>query len=106
MVKSVPTKVIEYVHYLENHIKQLEKELVATRENVASLELYNNQLEYHNYLFGLLQATARPLAEEWRTYLADRLACKWKSKGFAEHVRRENYLRISHAIVYRDLTKE
>jgi len=89
---GIPT-VIKYVHSLEGRVEQLEKWLVEAREDVASLELYNNQLEYRNWLLTLLKAAANPLSVEWRGYLAGQLANKWESKGFAEHVRREATLR-------------
>jgi chromosome segregation ATPase len=89
---GVPT-VVKYVHSLEGNVKWLESELIESRKRVGELERYNNQLEYRNYLFGLLKATARPLDEGWRGYLAQQLSKMWTSKGFAEHVRRESTLR-------------
>ena len=85
--------VLEYVHSLEGNVKRLESELIESRTRVGELERYNNQLEYRNYLFGLLRARGKPISADWCGCLAKQLAKKWASKGFAEYVRRESTLR-------------
>lgn len=85
---GVPT-VVKYVHSLEANVKWLESELIESRTRVEELERYNNQLEYHNYLFGLLRARGKPISADWCGCLAKQLAKKWASKGFARYVREE-----------------
>lgn len=85
---GVPT-VIKYVHSLEGNVAQLESALIESRKRVGELERYNNQLEYHNYLFRLIKDF---MYYEGRDA---ELTKKWASKGFAEHVRRESTISMS-----------